>query len=316
MSTLEESKTIEALTEATSSKTLDDDNIILLDLEDDVPEEPLPLPPDKPWLKEWVTDMRLEWLRQKVSIGLNIPRSIFNTVVQTEEGSNQLRSFLDGSSSCLLFYLDEIVTIVETIVELPPPPLSPRSEDVASKEKQEEEEDNARVDASKAKEDAKEQKGKDKKKDRKGDKKGEKKGDKKDDKKGKRGGKKGKDESTLELDQDVDNLEGEKSEGDEGEGSEGGNVPKEPQKVEEPPKPQIIYTQKRDPILCASIGLLPKHALSANVAYFLKMTTIDGITEEQLYHNVEFGILPGGPGLSSLEKVIKIYLTSIVFHHN
>jgi dynein heavy chain len=286
MSSLEEIKTIEA----PLSELLINEDVILLDEEVDVPpEEPLVLPPDKPWLKEWVTDMRLEWLQQKVCIGLNMPWNVFNSVIQKEEDSKQIRSFLDGSLSCLLFYLDEVVTIIETIEE-------------------EGGEGNVLEEASKTKEDAKGKKEdkKDKKKDKKEDAKGGKK-NKKGDKKGKKGGKKDKEEPSMELELEPKKAEEDQiqrsKEGAKGGSGESGDVSNEEPKTENPPKPQIIYTEKRDPILCASTGVLPEKALSKSVIYFLKMKS-GSLTEEQLDHDLESGLLPSGPGMSALEKVI------------
>ena len=308
MSKEEEPKT----TEAPSSEPLQDEDIILPNEEIEAPpEEPLVVPPDKPWIKEWITDMRLEWLRQKVCIGLNMPRSVFNTVIQTEEGSKQIRSFLDGTLPCLLFYPNEIVTIVETIVEPPPPPPPPPPSPPPTEEKPEGEEGEGseapvNEEASKPKEDAKGKKGKDdKKKDKKGDKKGGKK-DKKGDKKGKGGGKKEKEEAPPEVEPEKKAEEGlakGSEEATEGGSGEGGVAPNEEPKIEEPPKPQIVYTEKRDPILCASTGALPEEALSKHLVYFLKMKS-GSLTEEQLDHDLESGVLPTGPGMSALEKVM------------
>jgi dynein heavy chain len=306
MSSLEEIKTIEA----PLSELLINEDVILLDEEVDVPpEEPLVLPPDKPWLKEWVTDMRLEWLQQKVCIGLNMPWNVFNSVIQKEEDSKQIRSFLDGSLSCLLFYLDEVVTIIETIVEPPPPPPLPPPLPEEEKPKEEEGgEGNVLEEASKTKEDAKGKKEdkKDKKKDKKEDAKGGKK-NKKGDKKGKKGGKKDKEEPSMELELEPKKAEEDQiqrsKEGAKGGSGESGDVSNEEPKTENPPKPQIIYTEKRDPILCASTGVLPEKALSKSVIYFLKMKS-GSLTEEQLDHDLESGLLPSGPGMSALEKVI------------
>lgn len=313
----------EKMVEIPPSESLEDEGIILPTEENNVlQEEPLPLPPDKPWLKEWVTDMRLEWLRQKVCIGLDIPRSVFNTVIQIEEGSKQLRSFLDGSLSSLLFYLDEVVTVIETIVEPLPPPLlppAPKEEEKPNSEEVEGGEGDASEEASKIKEDVKGKKDKkdDKKKDKKTDKKG--KGDKKGDKKGKKGGQKGKEEPLPEPDEEKEAEGGAEggAEGTEVRSSKGEDASKEEPKNEEPPKPQIVYVEKRDPILCASTGILSEHALCKKMAYFLKMKPIESITEEQLDHDVESGIFPSGPGMSSLEKVCKLSkFIVLVFYQN
>ena len=300
MSTPEETK-------APPSKPVADEEMILPSEDPkDPPDEPLSVPPDKPWLQEWVTDMRLEWLRQKVCIGLNMPRKVFNTVIQTEEGSKQIRSFLDSTSSSLLFYPDEIVTIIETIVE-PPPPLPPPSPPPPQEGQPEGEQGGvgeapAGGEVPESKEEEKEKKD-EKKKDKKGDRKG-----KKGDKKGKKGGKKGKEEPPPEP-----KPEPKKDDEGEAEGSgvggdkdgEGGEAPKEEAKIEEPPKPQIVHAEKRDPILCASTGILPEKALSQNVVYFLKMKS-GSVTEEQLNNDLESGVLPGGPGVSALEMVIQV----------
>lgn len=261
----------------------------------------------------WVGDHRVEWLKEKACIALDMPYSTFDTVLSDEEGSNCFEAFLDGSASCLLLYPDEIVTMIETIVEPPPPapPPPPPPEGEIEKPKDEEEKSSEPADGEKKNDKIDEKKGdkKGKKDDKKGDKKDDKKGkdkrdekkgkkeekkdDKKNDKKGKKGGKK--EEAPKEL---------EPSPADEDpEGEEEPTEPEAPVEVE-PPKPQIIFVEKREPVLRASTGHLSEQALSVPVTYFLKMTTAGkGISPEQIETDVEFGVLPSGPSMSSLEQV-------------
>jgi hypothetical protein len=269
-------------------------------------EEPPPSPPPpeeeedskNPYLAQWHHDQRVEWLREKVCIVLDVLRSIFNTALETEEGSNMVRSFLDGSASCLLLYPDERVSYIETIVEPPPPPPPPPVVEEPPVEEAAPEEPAEGVKKGK--------KGKGKKE---GEKRGSvKKGDKKDDKKGKdkkdekkedakKGGKKGekgkKEEAPAEPEPPV--------EPEPGEGGEGGEAVKE---VEEPPKPQIVIVEKRVPIISTSVGSLSEKALSVPVTYFLKMTSADqAISADNIDRDVEWGVMPSGPGMNALDKV-------------
>ena len=279
------------------------------------PPPPLPPPEEEedssnPNLAQWHHDQRVEWLREKVCIALDVPRSIFNTALETEEGSNTVRSFLDGSASCLLLYPDEIVSYIETIVEPPPPPPPPplveEEPPVEEAAPEEPAEGGKKGKKGKGKKEG-EKRGSVKKGDKKDDKKGK---DKKDDAKkedGKKGGgKKGekgkKEEASAEPEPPV-----EPGPGEEGEGGEGGVV----KEVEEPWKPQIVIVEKRVPILSTSVGSLSEHALSVPVTYFLKMTSADqAISMENIDKDIEWGVMPSGPGMSSLDKVC---MDSIVF---
>lgn len=261
------------------------------------PPPPSPSPPEdeedlnNPNLAQWHHDPRVEWLREKVCIALEVPRSIFNTVLETDEGSNTVRSFLDGSASCLLLYPDEIVSYIKTIVEPPPPPppLPPAEEPSLEEVAPEEPAEGVK----------KGKKGKGKKEGekqgsvKKGDKKGK---DKKDEKKddAKKGGKKGekgkKEEALVELKPEP------------GEGETGGEG--EPMEVVKPLKPEIVVVEKRMPIISTSVGSLSEQALSMPVTYFLKMTSADrAISMENIDRDVEWGVMPSGPSMSSLDKV-------------
>lgn len=271
------------------------------------PPSPPPPPPEEeedsnnPNLAQWHHDPRVEWLREKVCIALDVPRSVFNTALETEEGSNTVRSFLDGSASCLLLYPDEIVSYIETIVEPPPPPPPPPVveeppplEEAASEEPAE---GGKKGKKGKGKKEG-EKRGSVKKGDKKDDKKGK---DKKDEKKedAKKGGKKGEKGKKEEASDEPEPPE-EPEPGEGGEGGEGGPV----KEVEEPPKPQIVIVEKRVPIISTSVGSLSEHALSVPVTYLLKMTSADqAISMENIDRDVEWGVMPSGPGMSSLDKV-------------
>jgi hypothetical protein len=219
-------------------------------------------------------DVRVDWLRQKVCVALDMPRNIFNTALKTESGAKCFQEFLDGSAPCLLFYSDIVVTLVQTMIDLPPPKKIEEEEHkpIVIQEEQEKSLDPLVVEENKS----------------------NKKTGKKD-----QNNKKGGDKEQQQQQQG----EGEKKNTTAATAEEGGG--NNDKAVE------MMMVERKDPVLCVSTGYLSEHALSVTIVYFLKMmmstgSSMDIITmDNNMDSHVEYGVLPSGPSLSCLEQVGK-----------
>jgi hypothetical protein len=235
-------------------------------------------------------DVRVDWLRQKVCIALDMPRNIFNTALKTESGAKCFQEFLDGSATCLLFYSDIVVTLVQTMIDLPPPKkLEEEDEEhkpIVIQEEQEKSLDPIVVEENKS----------------------NKKTGKKD-----QNNKKGGDKEQQQEQQEQEQQKQQQQQQQQGEGEKknttavtaedgGGNNDK---------AVEMVMVERKDPVLCVSTGYLSEHALSVTIVYFLKMmmstgSSMDIITmDNNMDSHVEYGVLPSGPSLSCLEQVGK-----------
>ncbi len=230
-------------------------------------------------------DVRVDWLRQKVCIALDMPRNIFNTALKTESGAKCFQEFLDGSAPCLLFYSDIVVTLVQTMIDLPPPKKLEEEENkpIVIQEEQEKSLDPIVVEENKS----------------------NKKTGKKD-QNNKKGGDKEQQQEQQEQEQQKQQQqqqgEGEKKNTTAATAEEGGG--NNDKAVE------MMMVERKDPVLCVSTGYLSEHALSVTIVYFLKMmstgSSMDIITmDNNMDSHVEYGVLPSGPSLSCLEQVGK-----------
>jgi hypothetical protein len=231
-------------------------------------------------------DVRVDWLRQKVCIALDMPRNIFNTALKTESGAKCFQEFLDGSAPCLLFYSDIVVTLVQTMIDLPPPKKLEEEEHkpIVIQEEQEKSLDSIVVEENKS----------------------NKKTGKKD-QNNKKGGDKEQQQEQQEQEQQKQQQqqqgEGEKKNTTAATAEEGGG--NNDKAVE------MMMVERKDPVLCVSTGYLSEHALSVTIVYFLKMmmstgSSMDIITmDNNMDSHVEYGVLPSGPSLSCLEQVGK-----------
>jgi len=232
-------------------------------------------------------DVRVDWLRQKVCIALDMPRNIFNTALKTESGAKCFQEFLDGSAPCLLFYSDIVVTLVQTMINLPPPKKLEEEEHkpIVIQEEQEKSLDPIVVEENKS----------------------NKKTGKKD-QNNKKGGDKEQQQEQQEQEQQKQQQqqqgEGEKKNTTAATAEEGGGGNND-KAVE------MMMVERKDPVLCVSTGYLSEHALSVTIVYFLKMmmstgSSMDIITmDNNMDSHVEYGVLPSGPSLSCLEQVGK-----------
>jgi hypothetical protein len=229
-------------------------------------------------------DVRVDWLRQKVCIALDMPSNIFNTALKTESGAKCFQEFLDGSAPCLLFYSDIVVTLVQTMIDLPPPKKLEEEEEhkpIVIQEEQEKSLDPIVVEENKS----------------------NKKTGKKDQNNKKGGDKEQQEQEQQKQQQQQQQGEGVKKNTTAATAEEGGG--NNDKAVE------MMMVERKDQVLCVSTGYLSEHALSVTIVYFLKMmmstgSSMDIITmDNNMESHVEYGVLPSGPSLSCLEQVGK-----------
>lgn len=231
-------------------------------------------------------DVRVDWLRQKVCVALDMPRNIFNTALKTESGAKCFQEFLDGSAPCLLFYSDIVVTLVQTMIDLPPPKKIEEEEHkpIVIQEEQEKSLDPIVVEENKS----------------------NKKTGKKD-----QNNKKGGDKEQQQEQQEQEQQKQQQQQQGEGEKKNTTGATAEEGGGNNDKAVEMIMVERKDPVLCVSTGYLSEHALSMTIVYFLKMmmstgSSMDIITmDNNMDSHVEYGVLPSGPSLSCLEQVGK-----------
>ncbi|OAE19678.1 hypothetical protein AXG93_1847s1410 [Marchantia polymorpha subsp. ruderalis] len=86
--------------------------------------------------RQWRGDSRVEWLREKVCISLDVTRPVFDSVFSEENGAQSIETFLDKAHSCIFFYSDsrtiKVITKTPIFVEFTPEEIAKRKQAAAA----------------------------------------------------------------------------------------------------------------------------------------------------------------------------------------